>query len=54
MEDKIIELTITFDSEEKRFNAELKHKCESIDVALDVLQEYINRTKKRKEKKLDA
>ena len=50
---KIINLVVYFDEDKNKFNSEMKHKCDTLDTALDVIQEFINR-KRRKGKKSDA
>ena len=49
---KIIALNIYLDEETKQIKAELKHRCETKQIALSVIQEFVNR--KGREKKSDA
>ena len=49
---KIIALNIYLDENTKQLKAEMKHRCDTKDDALNVIQEFINR--KRKGKKSDA
>ena len=49
---KIINLVVYFDDIKNEFKTEMRHKCDTTETALDVIQEFINR--KRRGKKLDA
>lgn len=44
---KIITLEIFFDEDKKMINAEIKHSCDSIETALQVIQEFIDRKSKK-------
>ena len=51
---KIVTLEIFFDEDKKMMQAQLNHTCGSLEVALQVIQEFVDKKSRRKEKPKDA
>ena len=51
---KIVTLEIFFDEGKRMLHAKMKHTCNSEEVALQVIQEFVDKKSRRKEKPKDA